>query len=271
MNTGKKFLFETTFDADAELHSRGGANRGALYREEDLAAAREEALAQGRTAGFRDAEASIENRAAQTLAHIREQLAVADRSLAATLDGVKRDAVEVARTVMGKALPGLVRREGFGEIEALVSDCLENALSEPRIVVRVHDSVLDALKARIDSLAERSGYDGKIVLMVDDALGQDDCRVEWADGGAERNVEQLWNEIEGAIQRFLASLKAPGPTRAGPMAAPAPQGDGAAPDGGNGMRIPTAGAGPAAAEQSSTDAPPGSASPEAAADAVTTD
>jgi flagellar assembly protein FliH len=38
-----------------------------------------------------------------------------------------------------------------------------------------------------------------------------DCRVEWADGGAERDSEWMWSQIEGVVQRFLSGLSVPMP------------------------------------------------------------
>ena len=40
-----------------------------------------------------------------------------------------------------------------------------------------------------------------MVLFGDDQFSETDCRVEWADGGAERNLGELWRRIDAAIER----------------------------------------------------------------------
>ena len=41
--------------------------------------------------------------------------------------------------------------------------------------------------------------------MADPALGPSDARIEWADGGAERNTRQLLADIEQAAERMLGA------------------------------------------------------------------
>src|SRR3546814_7302027 len=50
----------------------------------------------------------------------------------------------------------------------------------------------------------RSGFEGKLVFLADERLKTGDLRVEWADGGAERNQKALWQEIDAVIARVLA-------------------------------------------------------------------
>lgn len=206
----KKFLFETSFDACDGLVLTGGKRRVArspgAYSEADLKAARDKAFDQGKAAGLNEAQASIESRTAQALAKIGERLAAGDPGLEAAIDAIKRDAVEAALTVVRKVMPEFSRRRSLDEIESLVTHCLEGVLGEPRVVIRAHDSLLDSLREHIDSLAEHSGYSGKIVLLAEPDMPESDCRVEWADGGAERNSNRVWEEIDGAIARFLAVL-----------------------------------------------------------------
>jgi flagellar assembly protein FliH len=212
----KKFLFETRFEAGDGRGPAGGARAARpvyAYTEDDLTSAREGAFDEGKAAGFEQAQASVANRAAEALARIADQLAAADRQLGETIDAIKRDAVEAALTVVRKAMPELSRSHALAEIEALVAGCLDKVLGEPRVVIRAHDAMLDALKERIEPLAERCGYGGKIVLLAEPDMSQSDCRVEWADGGAERDTSRLWEDIDGAVKRFLAVLERQGRCR----------------------------------------------------------
>ena len=89
------------------------------------------------------------------------------------------------------------------EIETVVAECLERAKEEPRLVVRVSERMLEPVKKRIDALAAGEGFEGKVVLLVADDFGDSDVRVEWADGGAERSLEDIWRDIDQVLARYL--------------------------------------------------------------------
>ena len=69
--------------------------------------------------------------------------------------------------------------------------------------MRAPDALIDSLQSNIDRIAASCGFTGKVALFGDPAMAATDCRVEWADGGAERSFEATWQEIENAINRGL--------------------------------------------------------------------
>ena len=75
---------------------------------------------------------------------------------------------------------------------------------EPRIVVRVNDSLLDTLRERLDGIAAGAGFAGRLVLLADPALSPGDARIEGADGGVERTPGAVQAEISAAVDRYLA-------------------------------------------------------------------
>ncbi len=65
-----------------------------------------------------------------------------------------------------------------------------------------------------------------MVLFADESLKPEDCRVEWADGGVERDVGRLWREVEQAVARFASTDE----TEQGPDAADKSAGNAASDD-----------------------------------------
>ena len=51
------------------------------------------------------------------------------------------------------------------------------------------------------------GFAGKLILIAEDNLGPSDCRVEWADGGAERLYERLFAQIEMEFAKAIAVMQ----------------------------------------------------------------
>jgi len=187
MSDQPKYMFERTFDED------GSAPDPEL----------EAAFARGHEAGVEAARAQSEQKVAEAAVQIVARLSSLEEVRSELGVRMSRQAVTVAADLVRKMMPALVARGGMAEIEAVVEDALGRMLDEPRVVFRVPDAMLDALQPRIAEMSGKAGYSGEVVLLADDQMGLSDCLVEWADGGAERNVERLWAEVEEILTRTL--------------------------------------------------------------------
>ncbi len=214
MNMSGKFLFDTSFEAE-DLGD--GAVQPARkppppkFGEEDLERARAEGHAAGKEIGAQEAMRSLEQQISQAVGAVSAQMSGLAQTQVESHERRGREALEVALIVVRKIFPGLARRNGLAEVESVVCDCLERLRAEPRIVIRVADAVLDQVEARIGELAARAGFEGKIVYLAQDGLNPGDVRVEWADGGAERDSERLWREIDQITARVASTGSPPGP------------------------------------------------------------
>jgi flagellar assembly protein FliH len=70
---------------------------------------------------------------------------------------------------------------------------------EPRLVVRVNEAQFDTVNERVQAIATDRAYAGKVIVLADAEVVPGDCRVEWADGGIERNTEATWRAVEQTI------------------------------------------------------------------------
>jgi flagellar assembly protein FliH len=210
----QKYLFDNSFDHPqgpiAVQFGRKPAEPS--FNRAELEAARTAAAAEARESALAEAAESLDRRIADAV----ESLALGVASLLERDEEIRRAAetraIELLRAVLAKALPELARANPLAEIEAMVVDCLREAFEEPRIVLRVHGSLFDPLRQRLGAIAQRSGFGGKFVILAEDGLGPADCRLEWADGGAERDVSRLAHALDTALARALAAPK-PEPSR----------------------------------------------------------
>ena len=207
----QRYLFDVSFDAPDPIPGAGREPAPiARYSRADLDAARAEGVEAGRAEAIAAAAAAVEERIAAALGAI-------DRSIARMLEAhdaqarrVEAEAIAILRTVLQKVVPALCRKDPLAELEAMVSGCLAELLDEPRLVLRVSEVLFDAVQERMSGLAQAAGYAGKIVLLADAALGDGDGRIEWADGGAERDMRRIARDIDACLARALAS-PAPAP------------------------------------------------------------
>lgn len=205
MTSSKKFLFDTSFDPPDVLTQTAAAIRRPAeptFSRADLDAAHAAGLAEGRAAAFAEAADSSERRVATAL----DMIAVQAREIVAnhsklSLD-VQRDALGVIRTIVRKIVPALCRKDPLAEIDELIAEVLRDAIGEPRLVLRVCDDLFDPVQKRLAPLVEACGFGGKLVLLADSTLAISDCRIEWADGGTERNSRRLLGDIDAALARL---------------------------------------------------------------------
>lgn len=199
----QKFLFDENFgDADGSWSERRRRSKPETYTAEDLHTARLEGFAEGKAEGRRAATGEIEATAAAALDRLASGLDACRAELDLVLSAQARDAAEIAVEIGRRLAQELLAAQPLSEIEALVTHCLGELRDEPRLVVRTSEPVAEALRDRVDDLARRSGFEGRVVLLPDDALGPQDCRIEWADGGAVRELEAIEAEIADAVRRF---------------------------------------------------------------------
>ena len=236
MTTIQKFLFDVSFDSDGP---GSGTRRGARAQEPppppppppeptfsaaDLEQARNAGYAEGLAAGHADgygqgrAEVEGENQTAIADALIR--LADGVETLVADRDELNEtrtsQPMQIAHTIIAKLLPNLIRRHGGEELEAFIAACVNEAVDEPRLMIRVSNALLADLRPGIEEIASQRGFGGRLVILGDPALGPSDARIEWADGGAERNTAQLLADIGKVADRMLGGEdNANGETRHG--------------------------------------------------------
>jgi flagellar assembly protein FliH len=195
----QKFNFDVSFDHLGVPSARSATER--RFTRDELEATRHSALAQGHAAGLAEAAKSAQALTADALAQIAEGLATLLAAQDAARIDMQRRAVATVQTMVTKLFPGLAAKDPLAEVEAFATKCLHEAIDEPRVVVRVAQEIYEPLRERLDALASAAGYAGRIVLLIDDAIAAGDARVEWADGGAERNLAGQCAEINELLER----------------------------------------------------------------------
>jgi flagellar assembly protein FliH len=203
MDTAKKFDFINSFDV-----SQNGVVAARDYTIEDVESAHRKGFEEGKIEGINEETASTERMAALAQESIGNALTALGGGLEDVRVAIESQAVDTVLAVVRKLVPHYTRTNALDEIGGLVQECLSAVYEEPRVVVRAHETMLDPIKDRIDDIVATSGFTGKVVLFADKSLNPEDCRVEWADGGVERDVGRLWREVEQTIARFTGTTEA---------------------------------------------------------------
>jgi flagellar assembly protein FliH len=215
-----RFTFEQDFsdealDAErAELEAVEAEPPVPTFSEEEVAAARAEGRESGHAAGRAEAAAETDRLAALALEAIGNHIGTLGAVQEETLAITAREAIALAAGIARKAIPEIARHTAVPAIESFVTECLPRIFDEARVIIHVNAAVVGAVTDRIDGITASCGFSGAVVVLPDAALAAEDCRVEWGNGGAEKNAETMWREIDDATQQFLQATFPETPARA---------------------------------------------------------
>jgi flagellar assembly protein FliH len=178
------------------------------YSLAELQSAENAARDQGYAEGVASTERLTQARLVEATEALRAQMHAIGDTQARAMEAVERQAAHLTLLSLRKLFPAYLERSGTQEIEALLHAAFEQALDEPRILVRCPEDVREALEPVIHRTAELAGFDGKLSIISDPGLARTDCRIEWAEGGIERDTRAFLAAVEKAIGGSLGAAAA---------------------------------------------------------------
>lgn len=211
MSTVRKFTFDLDFDAPEEpevveaeaIEDEPEVEYAPTYSEEDLERARQEGFDAGKESGRLEAAEATEQRlleaveaAAQKLKEVFDAQADANRDVA-------KEMILIANTITKKMFPDLNARNALGEVERVAQDTLKAITEEPRVQIVLHPDIREPFMERLTVMTNRAGFDGKVFVNPDPSLPLGDCRIEWSNGAAVRDSEELSKMIDEIVKRNL--------------------------------------------------------------------
>lgn len=159
----------------------------------------------GFAAGQAQAQAEANQRVAAALGLIANGLERLDRSLTGIEARLETEAVEVAVAVAAKLAPELIAREPFAEISALVTECFHHLVNTPHVVLHIDAGIFETAKDKLEEIARARGFEGRLMVLSDSAMAPGDCRIEWADGGVNRDQAATLSAIDDVVGRYVAA------------------------------------------------------------------
>jgi len=109
------------------------------------------------------------------------------------------------------------------DVEPAAGDQHPRDIAEPRLQEPVERLVGDEVVRQriikgvskifgeIAIIAERAGFADRLMVSADGSIAAGDCRIDWGSGGAERDGERLWQEIESILAATAPRIEALAP------------------------------------------------------------
>lgn len=176
-----------------------------LYNDEDIHLARKEAFAEGQNSGFQvgfeeGQEAAIGNYDIEMRSFLKTfnnklddliiQMNLYNKHYAA-------DLFDTTYAIFKKILPHYIEKNGKDEIHNFVNQILKNILKKQKILIKVGP----AFQESIIQFLENENVDFEhINIVAENKYSQLECAIEWMDGGALLNIEDLYSQIESSFK-----------------------------------------------------------------------
>lgn len=196
-----KFNFDTVFGSSGTSATAAANRARSAYSAEEVEQIRREALAAGKQAASAEAthaQAIALGALAQGTHTLIQQY---DLQLQALKVQSANLALAVGRKLAGAALEGAPHQDVLG----FISDCMNKLHLEPRLVIRVPPQTAEFIKGQIESLGDRHGFTGRVIVLPEPAMSGAACRIEWADGGVEQDLEATFAAIQEHVARWQTS------------------------------------------------------------------
>ena len=176
------------------------------FSEEQVETSRKEGLEQGKSEALKEAAMAIENQIIDLTKAIGAQLTELISSQSLVNNEIFRDAIKISRAITKKSFPSINAEHGVQEIEQLIRQILNQILEEPRVKIQVHPSLAEQVSKRLNEISTDTHFEGRVHIIADEAIEQGDCRIDWSNGGAERNLDNVMREVDVIINANLATL-----------------------------------------------------------------
>lgn len=210
-------MFDEVFDAETlarEERRKRPVGPPLVHTEQELADACErvraetdaEAYARGKAEGIAlvaDAAEVQSARAIEAIARTLPKVATLQHQIARE---ARKDATALALLVGRKLAGALLARWPAAEVEAMIEETLTQLATvgeTMRVAVRVPPPLAEEVEARVAAVRARTPEAAEIAVLADDTLAGSECRMEWRDGGAERDPQSVERAATEAVQRFV--------------------------------------------------------------------
>jgi len=204
-----KFTFSEMFDDDAPSEAEAlpsAPARKSRWTEDEIDELKAEARAEGAAEALSSVEAKTMEANSAALAQITETASQALGNLSGIRNEVQAEAAELALNVARKLADALIALQPATEIEAVIQECLKHLNREPRLVVRINDTLVNDIQTSMQQAAAERGMAEKMMVVGDPEIALGDCEIEWSDGGVTRSRADLDENAAEIINRYIETL-----------------------------------------------------------------
>lgn len=166
------------------------------YSEDEVNARENLAEEKGYERGFKASQEGLEAQNNRLLEEINNRLLM----LVAGIDGkeyeLENQVLRIAGEAISKLVPVIEKDNAVALVNEFLNKNFKNFKNESRLAFYFNPDTISNVQQTISRLANIHDFEGKISLHKDSSLSVSDCRVEWDNGGVERNSADMLQKVD---------------------------------------------------------------------------
>lgn len=174
------------------------------FTEEEVAEKENKARTEGYEAGYQQAKSEQLEEQNRLLSEINNRLMMLSADMSAQTKDVDNQVVALSRDVIHKLVPVLAKSQAEKLVKTFLEKNFAQFKNENKLAFYFHPQALSFVQEEIARLANIHDYEGKISLHKDETMQLSDCRVEWENGGVERNSTQMLNKADKIFEANIS-------------------------------------------------------------------
>ena len=215
-----KYIFNTMFDEEQTKNKKDSkkdllkqeeklsVEDAPTFSEEDLNVAKQIALKQGIQEGKAEVMSGIEREITSSLDTISLKLESLMQVHKKWTEAMNKDTLRLAHAIMKKLAPQLTRNGELNEVERTIAHAFEFINDQPKVLIQISQHLKKPIQEKIDLITSRAHFDGQVILIVNNELVGDDCRIKWDSGEMERSMSTTWDQIDKIVDRVITETEA---------------------------------------------------------------
>lgn len=170
------------------------------YTEEEVTQKTAEAEARGYQRGQEEAQSAQEQKEALLVKEIASKLSELYEERRELEEKIKEDFCRMSEVLLKKFIPLIQKSMAEQLINKFISDNFHKFVKEPKLSFYFNPEMITKVQEIIGKMAHKTDFEGKITLHKDETLAPEDCRIEWENGGVERNSQKMREQAEAIME-----------------------------------------------------------------------
>lgn len=170
------------------------------FSEEEVAAKIKRAEEQAYENGFKAAENEKEKSNSILLEEINNRLLMLAANVGEQECKLEDQAISVAKATIHKLIPVLEQENSKEIVNNFLTENFKNFKDEAKLAFYFNPETIPFVQDTIARLANIHDFEGKIALHKDSKLNLADCRIEWENGGVERQGNKMLEKVNNLLE-----------------------------------------------------------------------
>lgn len=171
-----------------------------VYSEAEMIEAKNIAEQTGFEKGYKTKSDEVEQSSAIVLENINTKLMDIISHREELDKKLEQDFINLNREVIKKLIPTLNEGQAVEILNKFLAENFANFRKASKLSFYFNPAVIKDIQAQVSRLAHIHDFEGKISIHKDEDIGVSDCRIEWENGGVEKNSKVLLEKIDNMLE-----------------------------------------------------------------------